>query len=93
MMLHVMKRGAQLAARIVDRVKGGESFAAIARSESHDPSSGGGGLLGTLPLGSLRPEVRGALEGLSPGQLSAPVRIPTGVAVFEVLAKLSGVTA
>jgi hypothetical protein len=74
------------AARIVDRVKGGESFAAIARSESHDPSSGGGGLLGTLPLGSLRPEVRGALEGLSPGPLSAPVRIPTGVAVFEVLA-------
>lgn len=73
------------ARRIIDRLNRGENFVALAKAESIDPSAGDGGLLGRVTLATLRPEVRAALQGLGPGQLSTVVPIPTGFAVLKVV--------
>jgi len=72
------------AERLIDRVRKGEDFAVVARSESIDPSAAQGGLLGRIELSTLRPELRSALSGVGPGQLTTIVRIPAGFAFFRV---------
>jgi tetratricopeptide (TPR) repeat protein len=74
----------EAAARILQRLGAGESFAALAQAESVAPSAENGGWLGTLPLAQLRPEVRRALEGVAPGGVTPVVRLPTGFAIFRV---------
>ena len=74
----------EAAQRIVERLKAGDSFAAIAKAESTAPSADLGGWLGKLPVAQLRPEMRSALQGLGPGSISPVVRIPTGYAIFKV---------
>jgi hypothetical protein len=75
---------ADAAERIVERARKGESFAVLARAESTAPSAESGGWLGKLPISQLRPEVRRALDGLRPGDVTAVIRLPTGYAVFRV---------
>jgi tetratricopeptide (TPR) repeat protein len=72
------------ARRIAERLKAGESFAALAKAESTAPSADIGGWLGKLPLAQLRPEMRSALQGLRPGHISSVVRLPIGFAIFKV---------
>ncbi len=73
------------ATQVAARLKDGENFALLARAVSIDPSSSQGGLIGKISVASLRPELRAALAGLAPGQLSPIVRLPTGFAVLEIL--------
>jgi len=64
---------------IRDRVAAGESFADIARLESGDASSAArGGDLGWNPPGTFVPEFEAALERLSPGEISEPIRTMFG---------------
>ena len=69
----------------LDRLKAGDDFAVLAREKSVDPTSADGGFLGKIDPNSLRPELRDALRGVEPGQLSKIVRISSGYAVLEVL--------
>lgn len=66
------------------RLAEGESFAVIARAESTDATGAAGGWLGRMSTSVLRPEVRAALEGLSPGAVTDVVRVPIGFALFKV---------
>ena len=75
---------ADAAQRVLGRLKAGENFAVVARNESTAPSAENGGWLGKLPLAQLRPEVRRALDGLTPGRFTDAIRIPTGFAIFKV---------
>jgi hypothetical protein len=75
---------ADAAERLRARVVAGESFAVIARAESTDPTANLGGWLGRLPFTQLRPEVRAALAGLKPGQVTGVIRLPIGFAVFRL---------
>jgi len=70
---------------ILDQLRTGADFAVLAAEKSTDPTSVDGGLLGRVDPATLRPELRDALKGLSPGQLSQIVRIPSGYAVLKVL--------
>lgn len=81
----------EAAERILARVRAGESFVTLAVAESIAPTAAAGGWLGRTPLAQLRPDVRQAIEGLRPGQLSAIVRLPTGFAIFKVEADEPGV--
>jgi len=81
----IVTTSADEANRLVDRIHKGEDFAALARSESIDASASAGGLMGRLDLASLVPNVRQALAGIGPGQISPVVQIPTGFAVFQVV--------
>lgn len=74
----------EAAERIAGRLRAGERFVMLATTESTAPSAADGGWLGRLDLATVRPEIREAVQGLAPGQLSPIVRIPTGFAIFRV---------
>ena len=67
------------------RIANGESFAELARQLSKDPSAANGGLLGVFDPSDLRSELRIALAEVSPGHVSAIVKLNTGFAVLYKL--------
>jgi tetratricopeptide (TPR) repeat protein len=75
---------ADAARRLLDRVRGGEDFAALAKAESIDPSAPQGGLLGRVQLSTLRPELRNAVREAGTGGLTRIVQVPLGFAFLEV---------
>ena len=60
----------------------GTAFGAAAKRYSKAPSAKDGGALDWLPLANLPAEVRAAVIGLEKGEISDPVRVPGGLAVF-----------
>jgi hypothetical protein len=81
----IVSSSAEEAERLVARLGKGENFVVLAQAESIDPSASQGGLLGRVDPASLRPELRDALRGVGPGQLTPVVRIPTGFAILKVV--------
>jgi peptidyl-prolyl cis-trans isomerase SurA len=68
------------------RLRGGEDFATLARSNSQDTlSAAKGGSLGWLNKGDTVPEFEDALEALEPGEISKPVKTQFGWHLVEVL--------
>lgn len=65
-------------------LKAGADFAAVAKAESTDPTAAEGGSLGMVTPDGLRTELRNAMQGLSPGQFSGVVQIPTGYAILKI---------
>lgn len=62
------------------------AFEAQARRVSVLPSRANGGRLGWLPLSNYPPQLHSLILGLSPGQVTAPLPIPNGVALFQLRA-------
>ena len=83
------------AATVRAQLEKGVDFAVLAREKSVDATSVDGGLLGTVDPASLRLEIRAALRGLTPGQLSPVFKIPSGFAIVKVLApgEVAGIAA
>jgi tetratricopeptide (TPR) repeat protein len=81
----IVTNSAEDAQRLIDRLNKGENFVTLAQAESIDTSAGAGGLLGRVELSTLRPELRNALRGVTQGQLTPVVRIPTGFAFLKVV--------
>ena len=77
------------AQRILQRLNQGEDFAVLAKEKSTDSTSDAGGYMGKLDPSSLRPELRNALNGLAPGQISPIVQIPSGYAILKVVTAAS----
>jgi tetratricopeptide (TPR) repeat protein len=73
------------AQKLLDKLKGGADFAVLAREKSTDATSLDGGYMGSVDTGMLRTELRDALRGLAPGQLSQVFRMPMGFAILKVL--------
>jgi peptidyl-prolyl cis-trans isomerase SurA len=70
------------AERLIQAVRDGGSFEALARQVSAAASAERGGDLGWLRSAAIPPELAGALEQLKPGDVSAPLRSPIGYHVF-----------
>jgi hypothetical protein len=68
-----------------ERAARGEDVAELARTLSVDPSAPNGGMLGTLKVSSLRPELQNALRNVGVGEISPIVRVPLGFAFLEVV--------
>src|SRR5689334_13825122 len=69
------------------KLKGGADLAALARSDSDDKRSGpSGGELGTFATGAtnLPPDIKAAITKLQPGQVSDPIRVPSGFYILKV---------
>jgi tetratricopeptide (TPR) repeat protein len=81
----IVLSSADEAQAVLNRLKAGDDFAVLAREKSVDPTSVDGGFLGKIEPTTLRAELRDALHGVQPGQLSKIVKIPSGYAVLEVL--------
>jgi tetratricopeptide (TPR) repeat protein len=71
--------------RILQRLKSGEDFAALARELSIDPTSSDGGYMGRVDPSALRSELRDAVKGVAAGQLTNVMRVPSGYAILKVL--------
>ena len=75
------------AAKIKARLDKGESFAAVAKTDSDDPSGATGGDIGTFNpsvFGNDAAAVEQALEGLSVGDVTAPIKTSFGYQIFTV---------
>ena len=70
--------------RLVEEVRRGGNFAALARQFSHSAGAASGGDMGWVRSGELNPELDKVLSTMRPGQLSAPVRTATGYHVLLV---------
>jgi len=79
----VATRGQALS--IVEQLSKGVDFAALARENSTDSTAAEGGYMGKVDPGTLRAELREALRGLGPGQVSQVVKIPSGYAIIQVV--------
>ena len=66
-------------------VRGGERFEELARIHSDDLSAARGGDLGWIYPGDTVPEFERAMDALSPGEISQPVRSPFGWHLIEVV--------
>ena len=71
--------------RILDRLKQGQDFAELAKMKSIDSTADDGGLMGKIAPSMLRTELRDALQGVGPGQISQVVHIPLGYAILKVM--------
>ena len=70
---------------LLQRLQAGEDFATLARELSIDPTASDGGYMGRVAPSTLRSELRDALKGLVPGQITAVVREPSGYAIMKVI--------
>jgi peptidyl-prolyl cis-trans isomerase SurA len=69
----------------LDRVKGGEDFATVAKELSDDDSTKStGGELGWFERGSVNPDWEGIVFGMDKGEVRGPVSGPQGLYVLKV---------
>lgn len=79
------EKAQQEAQGIVQQLRGGADFADLARQRSGDENTARqGGDLGYQHNGMLPDEVQAAFKDLKPGDLSSPVRLLQGFAVFRL---------
>ena len=71
------------AAGLLKQIKAGADFAEIAKARSADDSAARGGDLGYLHRGMLPDGIQEKIDGMKPGDLSAPTRVLQGFAVFR----------
>ena len=69
------------------KIVSGADFAKLARLHSGDSSAENGGDLGVVHQGMLSQEAQAVVDGLSVGQLSEPVVLLQGVALFRLEAR------
>jgi parvulin-like peptidyl-prolyl isomerase len=69
---------------ILDRIKKGSDFADLARIHSSDKSAQNGGDMGYIHAGMLGENAQKVLDIMEPGEVSAPVILLEGVALFRL---------
>ncbi|MCW5700120.1 MAG: peptidylprolyl isomerase [Rhodospirillales bacterium] len=74
-----------LADGLVQQILSGASFPALARNFSQGASAANGGDLGYVRLEQLPTEVQDVVTGLSPGQMSPPVRSTDGYHIIALI--------
>lgn len=75
----------ELADKIVDQLKAGSRFSDLAAEHSTGPNAALGGELGWVLRPQLQASVGSTLEKLKPGQVTAPVVVPEGWAIVQLL--------
>ncbi len=74
-----------LADRLIDQMHQGAAFSAVAQQFSQSPTAAVGGDLGWLTVAELPSDIGQVVQGMQPGQLSAPVRTPAGFYIVGLL--------
>ena len=72
------------AERVLQEIRGGGDFAALARQHSEGPSAERGGLLGTFKANELLPGFDEATANLQPGEISDVVRTRVGLHIVRL---------
>jgi len=74
----------RLADRLVDQIRKGTSFSAVARQFSQSAGAASGGDLGWIQQGQLADDLDQVVRQLRPGQISLPVRSASGYHILFV---------
>jgi len=72
------------AERLAQQLRDGAPFPAVARQFSRGTTAAAGGQIGWVSAGQLPTEIERAIDGLQPGQVSAPVRAAGGFYVMQL---------
>jgi len=75
----------RLADRLIDQIRGGANFGAVAQQFSQSPSAAVGGDIGWVTASQLAPELGAAVEKMKPGEMSYPVRTTGGYYLLYLL--------
>jgi len=62
----------------------GEDFVKLVGEVSESPSKANGGLIGPINVSELAPQVRELLDKMKPGEISDPIRTPTGYQLIKL---------
>jgi parvulin-like peptidyl-prolyl isomerase len=84
------ERVRQKAASVLQQLRSGADFAAMARQYSEGPSAEQGGLLGTFRAGELLPGFEEVANALKPGEISDLVQTRAGLHILRVESKKEG---
>ena len=82
---HILVKSEQEAKAILERLKKGEKFSAIAKAVSRCPSGKRGGDLGTFTRGKMVKEFENAAFALKKGEVSAVVKTKFGCHIIKRL--------
>ncbi|MDX2027062.1 MAG: peptidylprolyl isomerase [Alphaproteobacteria bacterium] len=77
----------QFAENLVQQLKGGANFGAVARQFSQGTGAATGGDIGWIQEGQLAPELNRALESMQPGEVVGPIRSSSGYHILGVREK------
>ncbi len=80
---HIVVKSEELARSLLQKVRSGEDFSALARTHSTDPSGRAGGDIGAFKPGDLLPAFEDVVKGLQPGEVGEPLRTAVGWHVIE----------
>lgn len=78
------------AERLAQEIKTESDFSTAASRFSSTPTRTRGGVVGWVPVESLPPELRGAILALKKDQVTAPIDMGEGVAIYQVRGIQSG---
>lgn len=87
------KQAGEKALALLQRVRQGEDFSAVASLESAPPANKNGGDMGILSRGEAVPSFEKAAFGLKVGEVSNVVETPVGFHIVKLLQKLPPATA
>ncbi len=75
----------RLADRLIDQIRGGANFGAVAQQFSQSPSAAVGGDIGWVTANQLAPELGNALDKMKPGEMSYPIHTTGGYYLLYLL--------
>jgi len=81
----IVVESASEAENALQRLRKGEDFAQLAKAISIDPTASDGGYMGAIDPTTLRAELRDALKGKTPGEITGIVHTQSGYAILEVI--------
>jgi peptidyl-prolyl cis-trans isomerase SurA len=81
------QKARERAKNVLQKLRAGESFDALAEQNSEDPNFTAGGLLGTFRAGELSKEMENGIRGLAAGDISDVVQARDGFHILKVLEK------
>lgn len=70
-------------------IEAGADFAELARRRSGDPTASAGGDMGYLHRGMIPEPLYAQLDAMQPGQLSEPIRLLEGIALFKLAERVA----
>lgn len=81
----------QTGERLLEQLRAGAPFAALARQFSRAPTAGNGGTMGWLAQAALDEEIAGPVAQLSKGQISPVIRTASGFTILQMVdSRISG---
>lgn len=78
------------AERLIDQMRQGAPFAAVARQFSQSPSAANGGDIGWVHSSQLPKEVSPIIERMDIGAISNPIQTPSGLYIVQLRSKQTG---